>query len=252
MVADACCRHRLAHKTVIAPPSKCKPTGRRVRVRYVLTATASAAQASNGSDGQNMQHAQSVAGDAQHSVSQEPSPSITQRIKKLFGGDKMDMQRLKALGLGAVASYGCVSNVTYGTGLSISWIAFVQQTGELLLNVRSIVVVNWGSPAEHCRSQKLVSVAVGKSPLMPNQWKPFLALYGGFWAAQHLIRPLRFSLALAMAPVFDRFINWVQQQTKWKRQNAFAGYLFLLGSVTSITVFGSIRLFAGPIAFATI
>lgn len=220
MVADACCRHRLAHKTVIAPPSKCKPTGRRVRVRYVLTATASAAQASNGSDGQNMQHAQSVAGDAQHSVSQEPSPSITQRIKKLFGGDKMDMQRLKALGLGAVASYGCVSNVTYGTGLSISWIAFVQQTG--------------------------------KSPLMPNQWKPFLALYGGFWAAQHLIRPLRFSLALAMAPVFDRFINWVQQQTKWKRQNAFAGYLFLLGSVTSITVFGSIRLFAGPIAFATI
>ena len=92
----------------------------------------------------------------------------------------------------------------------------------------------------------------GKSPLMANQWKPFLALYGGFWAAQHFIRPLRFSLALAMSPAFDRFINWVQQQTQWKRQNAFAVYLFLLGSVTCITVFGSIRLFAGPLAFAKV
>ena len=92
----------------------------------------------------------------------------------------------------------------------------------------------------------------GKSPLMANQWKPFLALYGGFWAAQHFIRPMRFSLALAMSPVFDRFINWVQQRTKWKRQTAFAFYLFLLGSVTCITVFGSIRLFAGPVAFATV
>ena len=86
---------------------------------------------------------------------------------------------------------------------------------------------------------------------MANQWKPFLALYGGFWAAQHFIRPLRFSLALFMSPVFDKFINWVQQRTQFKRQNAFAVYLFLLGSVTSVSVFGSIRLFAGPLAFAT-
>lgn len=79
-----------------------------------------------------------------------------------------------------------------------------------------------------------------------------MALYGGFWAAQHFVRPLRFSLALFMAPVFDRFINWVQKQTQFKRQNAFAVYLFLLGSITSISVFGSIRLFAGPMAFALI
>ena len=90
----------------------------------------------------------------------------------------------------------------------------------------------------------------GKSPLMAQQWKPFLALYAGFWAAQHFIRPLRFSLALAMAPVFDKFINFVQHKTQFKRQNAFAVYLCLLGSVTSICVFGSIRLFAGPMAFA--
>lgn len=148
----------------------------------------------------------------------ERNPSFGRRIKNFFGGDKMDMQRLKALGLGAVASYGCVSNVTYGTGLAISWITFVKQTG--------------------------------KSPLMANQWKPFLALYGGFWAAQHFVRPLRFSLALFMAPVFDKFINFVQHRGKLKRQNAFGVYLFLLGSITSISVFGSIRLLAGALAFA--
>ena len=60
----------------------------------------------------------------------ERNPSFGRRIKNFFGGDKMDMQRLKALGLGAVASYGCVSNVTYGTGLAISWITFVKQTGK--------------------------------------------------------------------------------------------------------------------------
>lgn len=100
----------------------------------MVKATGSAAQsASDESDGQSIEHARSVSStqfDARQSVSQEPSQSIMQRIKQFFGGDKVDMQRLKALGLGAVASYGCVSNVTYGTGLSISWITFVRRTGE--------------------------------------------------------------------------------------------------------------------------
>ena len=60
----------------------------------------------------------------------EQNTSFARRIKNFFGGDKIDMQRLKALGLGAVASYGFVSNVTYGTGLAISWITFVKQTGK--------------------------------------------------------------------------------------------------------------------------
>lgn len=81
---------------------------------------------------------------ASHSAPQEESPAIAatgrsdqssngvvQRIKNFFGGDRLDMQRLKALGLGAVASYGFVSNATYGTGLAISWITFVRQTGEM-------------------------------------------------------------------------------------------------------------------------
>lgn len=125
---------RLTRRSAAATPARLPPV--------VVNATGSAAQpaqpASDGADGQSIEHAESVSSTGskfRQSVSQEHSKSIMQRIKKFFGGDKMDVQRLKALGLGAVASYGCVSNVTYGTGLSISWITFVRQTGELLLSI---------------------------------------------------------------------------------------------------------------------
>jgi hypothetical protein len=67
---------------------------------------------------------------------------------------------------------------------------------------------------------------------------------------QNFVRPLRFTLAVAVAPAFDRFITWTQSMTGWSRRNAFGAFLFLLGSVTSLLVFGSIAVFAGPVAFA--
>ena len=54
---------------------------------------------------------------------------------------------LACVGLGAVASYGAISNITYGGGLAVAWIAFVRQ--------------------------------FSKSPLMEGQWKAFLAFYAG-------------------------------------------------------------------------
>ncbi|DBA87717.1 TPA: hypothetical protein ACH3X1_004720 [Trebouxia sp. C0004] len=206
--------------TVRISPSVARRPAQLARTCHCATISAAAQSDPEGPD----QAAKPTSKDESLSAASTSSPAkssttFVQGIRNFFGGDKMDLQSLKALGLGAVASYGCVSNVTYGTGLAISWITFVRQTG--------------------------------KSPLMANQWKPFLALYGGFWAAQHFIRPLRFSLALFMSPVFDKFINWVQQKTQFKRQNAFAVYLVLLGSITSVGVFGSIRLFAGSLAFAT-
>ncbi len=60
--------------------------------------------------------------------------------------------RLPTAGLGAVASYGTISNITYGGGLAVAWIAFVRQTG--------------------------------RGPLMPGQWKAFLAFYAGFWTVR--------------------------------------------------------------------
>lgn len=172
-----------------------------------------------------------------------------------------------------MASYGFVSNLTYGTGLAVAWIAFVRQ--------------------------------VGKSPLMAGQWKAFLAFYAGnsllpqtlyswhalisssrgmemfmspcqfsilvqmvgergcietllfiliagFWTIQNFVRPLRFSVALAMAPVFERGISAISRATGFSRRNAFGVYLFILGSVTSFLVFGSIFAFAGPLAYARV
>ncbi len=54
---------------------------------------------------------------------------------------------LPSAGLGAVSSYGAISNVTYGGGLAVAWIAFVRQ--------------------------------FHKSPLMAGQWKAFVAFYAG-------------------------------------------------------------------------
>lgn len=146
-------------------------------------------------------------------------PSFGARLKRFFGGDKMDRERLKALGVGAVLSYGFVSNVTYGGGMAVSWIAFLKQKG--------------------------------LSPLMPGQWKAFLAFYAGFWTLQNFVRPLRFALAVSLAPVFDGIINSIQRITGGSRQKAFAVSLVLLGTITASLVFGSIFIFAGPMAFST-
>ena len=45
------------------------------------------------------------------------------RVKRFFGGDRIDRQRLAALGMGAVCSYGLISNVTYGGGMAVRHLA---------------------------------------------------------------------------------------------------------------------------------
>lgn len=57
---------------------------------------------------------------------------------------------------------------------------------------------------------------------------------------------MRFALAVSMAPLFDRFINSLPVS----RKKAFGIYLVLLGTLTSVCVFGSIAVFAGPQAFS--
>jgi len=134
-------------------------------------------------------------------------PSFLSKLKALFGGgEKLDRERLKALGTGAVASYGAVSNVTYGGGMAVSWVGFVKK--------------------------------FGVSPLASGQWPKFLAFYSAFWMAQNFVRPLRFSLALAMAPAFDRFVDFLAAKLRISRPKAFAVYIALLGITTSTLVFG--------------
>ncbi len=77
-------------------------------------------------------------------------------------------------------------------------------------------------------------------------------LIAGFWTIQNFVRPLRFSVALAMAPLFEKGISAISRATGFSRRNAFGVYLFILGSVTSILVFGSIFVFAGTLAYARV
>ena len=81
---------------------------------------------------------------------------LLRRAKRAFLGDGLDRERLKALGMGAFASYGFVSNLNYGTALGISWLAFVKK--------------------------------YGVAPTAEGQWPVFLLFYSGMWAIQNFAR----------------------------------------------------------------
>ncbi|GLI60744.1 hypothetical protein VaNZ11_002972, partial [Volvox africanus] len=128
------------------------------------------------------------------------NPGLLGRIKSFFLGDKLDKDKLAQLGMGAFASYGFISNVTYGICLGIAWISFVKATG--------------------------------KSPLAAGQWPAFLGFYAGLWTMQNFVRPLRFSLAIALAPVFERVILWISKKTGLKRRWSFGLYLVCFALLT--------------------
>ena len=110
------------------------------------------------------------------------------KLKNLVSGngftDKADAdfssKALAGLGLNALLAYGFVSNVSYITCLVLSWISFSGNTQ--------------------------------MSPLAPGQWKPFLAIYAGYWAVNNVLRPLRFSLSLLLMPYFNKMIDFVQRK----------------------------------------
>ncbi|EFJ45124.1 hypothetical protein VOLCADRAFT_94642 [Volvox carteri f. nagariensis] len=141
------------------------------------------------------------------------SPGLLGRIKRFFLGDKLDKEKLAQLGMGAFASYGFISNVTYCTCLGIAWISFVRATGT--------------------------------SPLAAGQWPAFLGFYAGLWTVQNFARPLRFSLAIAMAPVFERLILWVSNTTGLSKRFAFGLYLLCFSFVTVTVTFGTIYVLGG-------
>ena len=65
-------------------------------------------------DARSLSHAGPPGVENADNISSSRPPTAWQRIKRFFGGDRLDRERLKQLGLGAVCSYGFVSNVTYG------------------------------------------------------------------------------------------------------------------------------------------
>ena len=108
-------------------------------------------------------------------------------------------------------------------------------------------LILWPEGPWHSMSCCLLPLpAVQNKPLLGND----TGCLAGFWTLQHFLRPLRLTLALGMAPAFDRILIFIQNWTGWNKRNAFGLYLVCFGSLTSLFVFGSIYIFAGPVAFA--
>eukprot|EP00798_Chlamydomonas_sp_ICE-L_P024893 gene24893-10558_t len=134
--------------------------------------------------------------------------SIGTRIKQFFIGDPSEKNKLAAIGMAAFLSYGFVSNVTYGVCLSVSWHSFMK--------------------------------VKGVCPLDPGQWPAFLAFYAGVWAVQNVFRPARFALAVAMAPIFDRGINFVALTLNVSKKIAFGLCLGLMSVLMTVCLFSGI------------
>ena len=104
-------------------------------------------------------------------------------------------EKLRKMGLAALLSYGFVSNMSYAITLSVSWFTHSKKTG--------------------------------LSPLAPGQWKPFLAVYAGFYVFTNIIRPLRFGLSVVVARYFESFVKFIERKSGLGRKASIGVVVFL-------------------------
>ena len=123
--------------------------------------------------------------------------TLQQHLQSFFSSARLDREKLAAVGGAALLSYGFVSNVNAVTLLILSWVSFARTTG--------------------------------LSPLAPGQWKAYLIAYTALYAVVgNGLRPLRFSLSVAITPFFDRFVALLQRRLKLSKTAAFAACVFLV------------------------
>lgn len=137
--------------------------------------------------------------------------SIMGKLKAMFKKKDDDeglttKQRLAKMGLSALLSYGWVSNMSYAVALSLSWYGFSKKTG--------------------------------LSPLAPGQWKPFLAVYAGFYVFNNIVRPLRFGMSVVVAKYFDNFVSFVEDKTKLSRKWSIGLVVFLVNVCGTFAAMG--------------
>lgn len=171
---------------------------------YLKATSDDAAETPSGS-GKNGETSSEI--DVDKTDSEKPI-SFRERIRKLWVKDDDDglttRQRLAKMGLAAVLSYGWVSNVSYAICVSIAWYGFSKKTG--------------------------------LSPLAPDQWKPFLAVYAGFFVFNNVVRPFRLGLSVAISRYFDKVITFVERKTKFSRSIAIALVVFVFNIVGTISL----------------
>ena len=84
------------------------------------------------------------------------------------------------------------------------------------------------------------------SPLYPGQWKPFLAVYAGFYVISNFLRPFRVALAVAIGPYFDRMVNYIKEKTGTPKAVSITITVLLVNLV------GTLLLMCGTISLASL
>ena len=98
------------------------------------------------------------------------------------------------------------------------------------VNAVTLLIITWVSIAK----------STGLSPLAPGQWKGYLLAYTALYAVVgNGLRPVRLSLSVAITPVFDRFIAFLQQRFGVTKALAFTMCVFFVnvcGTCTYLVV----------------
>ena len=152
--------------------------------------------------------------------------SVADRLKAFFGGAKLDRNKLAALGTSALLAYGaqcarqcpalalpCV-HAAHPRRPPLSCAGFVSN-----VNAITLVIISWVS----------FTKSTGLSPLAAGQWKAYLLTYAALYAVVgNGLRPIRFSISVAITPVFDRFVAFLQKRFNVAKPVAFGMCVFLV------------------------
>jgi uncharacterized protein (DUF697 family) len=76
------------------------------------------------------------------------------------------------------------------------------------------------------------------TPFAPGQWQGFLGRVAGLLALQQLLRPIRFSCAVALTPLVDTMMGALQRRFKVAKRTAF-GIMFVSLAVVTLTGFAA-------------
>jgi len=128
------------------------------------------------------------------------------KLRSFYGNGKAARAKLAAMGSSAMLSYGWISNLNACCLTMLSWVTFAKSTG--------------------------------LSPLAAGQWKPFLAVYAGYYVTiGTVMRPLRIAIAMGLTPLFNKFIDQVMERLSCSKYVAFGVTVFLANICGTISLF---------------
>jgi hypothetical protein len=134
----------------------------------------------------------------------------------------VDKTKLSSMGANAFFSYGLVSSWSSALLTSLAWFTF--------------------------------SRLKGVSPLYPQQWKPFLAIYAGLYlSVSFALRPIRFVLAISLTPRFEAALLQIQKIMPCRKTNkALNRALSLVVMIIVGNILTSFAIAAGGICLSSL